>query len=69
MRMNQAKPIRLSLEQACRIVWAFEDAAGRKLTAEEDALLMPMVEQIQVIHAQLDAEMGRPGRKAVDKSP
>ena len=67
MRMNQAKPIRLSLVQACRIIWLAEDLAGkRKLSADEDAILMPLAEQVELIHAQLTADFGRPGRA---KSP
>ena len=58
MRMNQAKPIRLSLVQACRIIWLAEDLAGdRKLSADEDAILMPLAEQVQLIHAQIQSEL------------
>jgi len=62
MRMNQAKPIRLSLDQASRIVWLLDDLLGRQPTAAERAVIEPLVAQIALIHAQ--------GRgKTVDKSP
>jgi hypothetical protein len=67
-KKNQSKPVRLSLAQALNIVFLVEDLAGRKLSAAEDAVLMPLAEQISLVHAQLTAEFGRPGRKSVDKS-
>ena len=56
IKKNQSKPVRLSLEQALGIVFLVEDLAGRKLTAAEDAILMPLAEQVQLIHAQMEAE-------------
>jgi len=55
-KKNQSRPIRLSLVQALRLQWLVEDLAGRKLSAEEDAILMPLAEQVQLIHAQMEAE-------------
>lgn len=76
-KKNQSRPIRLSLEQALRIVWLVEDLAGPKLTAHQDATLMPLAEQVQFVHAQMEAEFGHetPARdipireRPVDKSP
>jgi len=79
--MNQNRPIRLSLGQAVSVVWLVEDLAGRKLTAEEDNILMPLAEQVQRIHAQIQAEVldrdnrTKPAKtvpirsRPVDKSP
>jgi hypothetical protein len=66
-KKNQSRPIRLSLVQALRLQWLVEDLAGRKLTAAEDAILMPLAEQVQLIHAQIHAEFddcAKPGPRA-----
>ena len=69
---NQSKPVRLTTAEAVGAVWLVEDLAaalGRPLTADEKARIEPLVWQVQLVHAQLTAEFGRPGRKSVDKSP
>ena len=74
-KKNQSRPIRLSLVQALRLQWLVEDLAGRKLSAEEDALWLPLAEQVQLIPAQMEAEYlpETPAHdipvRSVDKSP
>jgi len=70
MSTEGPRPIQLSLLQACRIIWLVEDLAGaRKLSPDEDDILLPLASQIELIHAQLHDVFGHPGRPdPVDKS-
>jgi hypothetical protein len=64
-KKNQQKPIRLTLDQATRIVFLVDDLAGFRLTASERAVMEPLVWQIQLVHAEIEAEF-HPGTPARD---
>jgi hypothetical protein len=64
-KKNQAKPIRLTLLEAGRIVARFDDLVGQ-WSEDDKATFEPMVWQIQLVHAQIQGEFRR---QSVDKSP
>jgi predicted RNA-binding protein Jag len=55
-KKNQAKPIRLSLSEAAKVVWLVEDLATRALTPAERRIIEPLVWQVQLVHAQIEGE-------------